>query len=164
MNEIIINTERTILKPMSAQDAENIVKWRNDDDVLKNLFSKQKITKENHMSWFVKYQQDLTRMEWVIHLKDEEKSIGTIGLSSIDYVNHSAEYGILIGEKEYWGQGYAFEVSQAILAFGHTSLKLDLIYLNVFETNNSAIKLYRKLGFTESYTNDKIVHMRHSYK
>lgn len=164
MNKVTLNTERTILKPMSEQDAESIVKWRNDDEVLKNLFLQKKITIEDHMNWFEKYQTDETRMEWVIHLKEGQVRIGTIGLSSIDYVNHSAEYGILIGEKEYWGQGYAFEVSQAILDFGYTNLKLDLIYLNVFETNIGAIKLYEKLGFKYLSTNEKIVHMQHFEK
>ncbi len=161
MNEFVLCTKRTKLKPMSDHDAEAIVKWRNDDEVLKNLFSKQKITIEDHMNWFTKYQKDETRMEWVIYLINEKIAIGTIGLSSINSVNHTAEYGILIGEKDYWGQGYAFEVSQAILEFGYTILKLTSIYLNVYESNQSAISLYKKLGFKELKTQEKVVHMQH---
>ena len=37
---------------------------------------------------------------------DQWVHIGNTGIHQVDPVNRSAEFGILIGEKAYWNQGY----------------------------------------------------------
>ena len=83
----------------------------------------------------------------MISKKDDQKKIGTIGLSSIDPRNQKAEFGILIGELTERGKGFAEEASAALLNYAFSELNLHKIKLSVFSDNARAIKLYNKLGF-----------------
>ena len=47
-----------------------------------------------------------------IKVDGEWKAIGNIGLMGFGTVNHNAEIGIVIGEKDYWNQGYGTEMME----------------------------------------------------
>jgi RimJ/RimL family protein N-acetyltransferase len=145
----MLETERLVMKLMDEQDAEEIVAWRSRKDIIDSLFSAAGITLAQHRNWYAGYVKNDTRMEFVINTKADQKKIGTIGLSGIDYKNQKAEYGILIGEKQERGKGYAQEASRAIMAYGFFDLNLQKIKLNVFADNIQAVSLYKKLGFKE---------------
>lgn len=145
----MLETERLLLKLIDEEDAKDIVKWRNQIEVINNLFSYRGITLSEHKNWFERYLKDNSRIEFVILVRENNKKIGTIGLSNIDYKNQKAEYGILIGEKAEWGKGYAEEASFTIINYGFKELNLKKIYLHVFKANTKALKLYNKLGFVE---------------
>lgn len=145
----MLETERLLLKLIDEEDAKDIVKWRNQIEVINNLFSYKGITLSEHKNWFEGYLKDNSRIEFVIFVKEDNKKIGTIGLSNIDYKNQKAEYGILIGENAEWGKGYAEEASFAIINYGFKELNLNKIYLHVFKANIKALRLYNKLGFIE---------------
>ena len=39
------------LRPITLEDTENIVKWRNTDRVRKNFIYQKPFTKEGHLAW-----------------------------------------------------------------------------------------------------------------
>lgn len=162
MNTRVLETKRTFLKPLSPIEESLIVKWRNDPQIGQMLFSVQNITLESHRKWFEKYQTSDKRMEWVIYLKDSNKAIGTIGLSEINWDDFTAEYGILIGEKDFWGQGFANEVSHEILRYAILELNLKKVFLNVYKKNSVALKLYATLGFKAINDTAEIIKMEYS--
>ncbi len=58
-------------------------------------------------------------------------------------------FGILV-EKEFRGEGIAFELGKAIIEEAKKKIKgLRIIILDVFAINKKAKKLYQKLGFRE---------------
>lgn len=142
-----MGSSRVKLVPLDIIHEEYIVKWRNDPSLTALLFSSNKITLEDHRRWFEKYKDTDDRKEYIINIIEGNMPIGTIGLSSIDKVNMKAEYGIIIGEKQYMGKGYAKEASQLILKFAFNELQLNKVFLRVFEDNIRAISMYKRLGF-----------------
>jgi len=138
---------RVKLVPLETIHDEYIVKWRNDPRLSAFLFSTDTVTVESHRMWFEKYQKSDDREEFIINTIDGNMPIGTIGLSAIDKVNSKAEYGIIIGETEYLGKGYAKEASQLILKYAFKELCLNKVFLRVFEENVRAIGMYKSLGF-----------------
>lgn len=136
------------LIPLDTIHDEYIVKWRNDPKLSAFLFSSNIITLESHRKWFEKYKNYDDRKEFVIYVIDTNTPIGTIGLSSIDKINKKAEYGIIIGESDYMGKGYAKEASQSILKYAFYELQLNKVFLRVFEDNIRAIGMYKSLGFS----------------
>lgn len=145
----MLSTERLVLKLMEQADETDIIRWRNDREVTESLFSSRGITISEHRNWFDSYVKSGNRIEFMVIKKDDGKKIGTIGLSNIDHRNQKAEYGILLGEKDEWGKGYAKEASIAIINYGFEELNLMKIYLRVFKDNTAAVNLYKKLGFVE---------------
>lgn len=146
---MMIETKRLKLKLISKEDAEKIVLWRNKKRIIDSLFNSKGLTIDQHLRWYDRYINDDSRIEFVITKKEDNKRVGTIGLSHIDNINQKAEYGILIGEEEELGKGYAKESTIAIINYGFNELNLKKIYLNVFKDNMKAISLYEKIGFIE---------------
>lgn len=75
--------------------------------------------------------------------------VGLIGLLHIDQKNGKAEYYILIGDTVFKGKGIAKEASCQILNYGFYKLGLNRIYLYTETENESAQRLFEKLGFVK---------------
>jgi RimJ/RimL family protein N-acetyltransferase len=70
-----------------------------------------------------------------------------IGIASLyNREGASAELGIRIGDKSYWGQGHGKWVVQQVTEYGW-QLGLSRIHLKVVPTNTRAIRCYEACGF-----------------
>jgi len=143
----MLESARILLKLLELDDEAYIVKWRNQKEIINNMFNYKGVTIEEHRNWFKNYLLNDNRIEFIIIVKESGKRIGTIGLSDIDFRNQKAEYGILIGEESELGKGYGYEASKEIIKYGFKELNLKKIYLKTFIDNKKAIKLYDRLGF-----------------
>jgi RimJ/RimL family protein N-acetyltransferase len=76
-----------------------------------------------------------------------DKLIGTTWISEVNFVNRNAMFGILIGDENFRGKGYAFEAASLVLDYAFNICNLHNVALEVFDFNGRAIKLYEKLGF-----------------
>lgn len=141
--------QRVYLRPIEPADTESILRWRAQPAVADQLFSERPPTQAEHEGWLASLQQRADRAEFVIVARAGDRPIGTIGLSSIDRERGEAEYGILIGEAEWRGQGAAREASELILAYAFEALELQQVFLNLFADNQPARRLYARLGFVE---------------
>lgn len=80
---------------------------------------------------------------------DGDKPIGTCAFMGLDQRNRHAELAIVIGDMDYWGKGYGYQIMRQLLDWGFEGLNLRRLYLNVFDFNERAIALYKKCGFKE---------------
>jgi len=78
--------------------------------------------------------------------------IGNTSFFPINQKARSVEIGIMIGEKEYWNQGYGTETMRVMCRYGFTELNLNRIWLRVYDTNPRARKAYEKAGFVHEGT------------
>lgn len=139
------------LRPITSDDTDLIVKWRNNPAVKQNLLSQDLITNDTHKDYYNK--QILTGLirQFIILCSEytdiEAVPIGTVLLKNIDTQNHNCELGIFIGERASMGKGYGSQAINLLLDYGFTQLKMHKIYLKVLPENSAAIHLYKKLGF-----------------
>jgi RimJ/RimL family protein N-acetyltransferase len=82
-----------------------------------------------------------------IHVRDDDRLIGTCAFSQLDGDNGSALYHITIGERDAWGRGYGTEATRLMVAHAFGALGLHRIALAVFEFNERAIRSYVSCGF-----------------
>ena len=141
--------EKMILREIEEGDLNSIVKWRNDPAILRWLFSYSPLSEVKQRKWYEKYLNDDTQQTFIIELKEEKTPVGTIGLTSIDYKNQKAELTIIIGEKEYWGQGLGEEALNLLATFAFNEMNLRKIKTFTFSDNEKSIKLYENCGFVE---------------
>ena len=73
--------------------------------------------------------------------------IGAIELRKITAEHRSAEVGILVGDRAYWGQGYGTDAMRALCRFAFEEMDLRRIHLGVMEFNARAIRSYEQVGF-----------------
>lgn len=140
---------KVILRKITLQDTANIVKWRNSEDVRKSLFTQDDLTEEMHINWFHSKVETGLCAQYIIEAEDEQgrHDVGTTFIKGIDYVKKNGEFGIFIGEASFRGKHLASDATKEMIKIGFEDLKLDTIFLSVFEENIPAICAYKKVGF-----------------
>jgi ribosomal-protein-alanine N-acetyltransferase len=142
-----LNGERLILKPISMEHCtDRYVSWMNDPEVYKYLETGGDYTKE----MLADYIQALTSRYtffWGIHTKEGDQHIGNIKIDPINNQHGYGEYGILMGDRNEWGKGYAKEASLSVINYCFENLGLRKIILGVVAQNLSAVAMYKKIGF-----------------
>jgi RimJ/RimL family protein N-acetyltransferase len=75
--------------------------------------------------------------------------IGDCGLFNVDLRSGTAEVGIGIGDRDYWGRGYGREALRLLVDYGFRMQNFRKLWLNVHGSNERAIRCYRAVGFVE---------------
>lgn len=143
----MLRSARIHLRPVTLDDTDRMIAWRNNPFILDTVFNPRPITREQHEAWYHQLINNSERIEFIIAWNDSSEPIGRIGLDHIDYHNQKAEYSISIGETGAWGKGLGAEATHLVLDYGFRELNLNKIYLKVFEENQRAVQLYKKMGF-----------------
>ncbi|MBS4538820.1 GNAT family N-acetyltransferase [Clostridium sp. D2Q-11] len=138
---------RVFLRGMEEKDIPHKVKWINDNEVRKTLNFDYPISEISTKQWLNKITSDNSRKEFIICLLESEKPIGYTGLLDINNKSSKAEMYIGIGEKEYWGKGYAKESRKVLLEYAFMEIGLNKIYTYNWVNNEKIIGLNKKLGF-----------------
>lgn len=142
-----IETERLIIHKMNKKFiSEEYLSWLNDIDVKKYLELPEKTTFQE-LTNYVEFAIKENFCFWAITLKRDNKHIGNIKIDPINNKHKYGEYGILIGNKQEWGKGYAKEASIAIVDYCFEELDLRKVNLGVVEDNYPAVKMYESIGF-----------------
>jgi len=162
--------ERIRFRAVERDDLPTFVKWLNDPEVQQGILIHQPISQAREENWFdgmIKRPDDEHIMGIEVRLPGERtglpgvkgneqgaqggeeawKLIGNLAFNDIDWRNRSSEFGIMIGDKTYWTQGYGTEAVRLLIKHGFNSLNLNRIFLRVFENNPRAIRAYEKAGF-----------------
>lgn len=147
MKAPVLESDRLICKPLSLKHhSQEYVDWMNDPDVNRYLESGGDYTTEKLYSFL----EDVEKKEilfWAIHLKSNGKHIGNIKIDPVIEKYGLAEYGIMMGRKSEWGNGYAGEATRRIIDYCFDEMGIRKITLGVVIDNKAAYGLYKKLGF-----------------
>jgi len=147
----MIKGKKTRLRAIEREDIPRFVKWFNDPEVRHYLDRYLPMSTAEEEKWFEGQLEDRENKVFAIETA-EGVHIGNCGLHRIDWKNRSAELGIFIGEKEYWGQGYGSDAITALLRFAFREMNLHRIHLRVHDYNERAIRCYEKCGFRHEGT------------
>jgi RimJ/RimL family protein N-acetyltransferase len=152
----MIYGDRIRFRGVERTDLPTFVRWLNDHEVVNGILIHNPISQADEDSWFERMRARPpdehvfgieVRLPGADQAADSWKLIGTFGFNDINWRCRSAEFGILIGEKAFWNQGYGTEAVRLLAQHGFNTLNLHRIYLHVFETNPRAIRAYEKAGF-----------------
>jgi ribosomal-protein-alanine N-acetyltransferase len=142
-----IETERLLLKPMHTKFiTDSYLHWMNDLDVCKFLETAIPYS-EFELQDFVNSMIAKKIFFWAITLKQNDLHIGNIKIDPINHKHQIGEYGILMGDKNNWGKGFAKEASKVVIDYCFNVIGLRKITLGVIKDNVAAVKLYESLGF-----------------
>ena len=146
-----LETKRLYLRPLKYEDANgNYPNWLNDKTVCRyNSHGDTLYTKEMALKYIDMVNNSPKYRVFAIMDKKEDGHIGNISLQQIDQTNKKAEFAILIGERNFWGKGYAKEAGKLLIDYGFSKLNLREIYCGTSEENlpmqRLAISLNMKL-------------------
>lgn len=143
----VIEGEQIYLRPITYEDTEDIVRWRNDPEVLRYFLFRDPFTPELHESWLKNKVETGKVIQYIIVDRESNKSVGSVYFRDIDTTNESAEYGIFIGEASARNRGIGSEAAKIFTDFGFRVLGLHRIFLKVLGFNRIAQRSYEKAGF-----------------
>ncbi len=144
MNDHLIS-ENITLRPVTGEDTENILKWRNCDFVRKNFLYQKPVTIADHQTWLRERVATGQVAQFVIEIPEP---VGSVYLRDIDHERGEAEYGIFIGEESAAGRGIGSKVCRMTVNYAKEELKLKRLTLRLFSDNIAARKSYENAGFT----------------
>lgn len=133
------------LIPLSLQFLDVVFEWRNRADVRKNMYTSHEITKEEHLAWFDRISKDTTKQYFIFEL--DSIPCGVIGFVDINIPSKSSSWAFYSGDTSIRGIGSLMEVTALDYAFNE--LKLEKLYCEVLEFNDTVIKFHKKHGFQQ---------------
>lgn len=141
--------EKVRVREKRVEDIQNEYSWRVDPEL-----SRLDATKPMTMSYedFFRYSKE--EMQFPNYRSKrlavetlEGVHIGNIMYYDLNMQNRQAEVGIMIGDKDYWSNGYGTDTVNTLLRHLFTILELDRVYLHTLSWNYRAQASFAKSGF-----------------
>lgn len=146
------------LRPITREDTDLIVFWRNQDAVRKNFIYQEIFTPQSHEHWLNTMVDTGKVVQMIICDSEDERPVGSVYIRDIDNRHHKGEYGIFIGEDAARGRGIGTQAAKLMIEYAFVHLKLHRLFLRVFADNDRAIRSYEKAGFVkEAYLKDDVL-------
>lgn len=141
--------DKIYLREVELGDLASINKWRNDYELVSFLGANYFFISEViDRKWYDNYLANRDKNVRLAIIETESNTlIGLVNLTGIHAINRSAEFSIMIGEKDYWSKSYGSIAVKKMVEHGFNDLNLHRIYLTVLSDNIRAIKSYEKSGF-----------------
>jgi RimJ/RimL family protein N-acetyltransferase/8-oxo-dGTP pyrophosphatase MutT (NUDIX family) len=80
---------------------------------------------------------------------EDENGIHIGNCMCYDYNEYrqQAEFGIMIGDRNYWGRGYGSDATKTLLAHIFSTTQIRRLYLHTLATNHRALRAFENAGF-----------------
>ena len=163
----MIYGERVRLRALERSDVPQYYEWVNDPEVTAGLTLSLPMSTVDEEKWFESStQRPQETRPLVIEVREGDgwQMVGNCSFIDLDWVARSAEFGIMIGDKTVWNQGYGTETVLLLLRHGFNTLNLNRIGLKVFADNERAIRAYEKAGFVREGRMRQAVYRQGRYK
>ena len=150
--DLIIETERLLLRPILNSDAEALFEMDNNPNVHLYLGNEPVQNIDDVYGYINSIQSQYIKNEigrFVVVLKDTNEVIGWAGIKFVTEPenNHVNFYdiGYRLQEK-HWRKGYGLEAAKAWLDYGFNQMKISIIIATAHIDNNGSNAILQKIG------------------
>lgn len=144
-----IEGEKCYLRSLEISDClKAYVTWMNDDNINAYLESRFKSWTESDIKDYIVKMEE-SKSDYLLGIFDRKSDthIGNIRIGSIHSYHRFASIGIIIGEKTFWGKGYATEAIELAVNYAFSDLKLHKVTAGSYDENEASIKAFENCGF-----------------
>ena len=137
------------LRAGEREDIPLFVRWMNDHRTSRTLGLEAPISIASETQWFDRMleRQGKDGFFFVACLRADDRPIGTIGLFELQPTDGSAGLGISIGDPADTGHGHGSDMLRALLGWAFATLRLERVWLDVYDFNDGARRVYERVGF-----------------
>ena len=133
--------KKCTLRPLEFGDLETLRAWSNDEEILNLLGGWHfPVSIQEHEAWFNSITNDFQNRRFAIDV--EGRLIGTTNLVSINWKDRNAFHGIMLGDKNFRGQGIGEDVVNLIMKYSFSELGLNRLDSDIISYNSASIRLY----------------------
>lgn len=138
--------EDLVLRLADSTDMTLLFRWVNDDLTRKNAFHKEKISFEDHQTWFLNLLRDKSQKQYILYY--DREPVGQIRLSFCEEVAE-IDYSIAPEKRE---QGYGRMLIKMIRKKIQDEFpEVKKLIAKVKPSNMASIYCFEKNGFREVY-------------
>ena len=149
--------EKIYLRPITAEDTERVLAWRNAPDVVKNFIYREKISREEHMDWLENKVFRGAVHQFVICAAADDTPLGSVYIQNFDEVHRRAEWGLFLSSEGARSRGIGTETGNLILDYAFGQLRLHKLTSRVLAYNKPCVRMNEKLGYRqEAYLRDEL--------
>ena len=149
MHNAFLIGKKIYLKGIEEDDLENMHKWISDSIFTHLLFQGDRPPNLQHMkNEFNTNLKDHKEIVFSIVTKTDQH-IGWAGIYEINWISRKGEIRFFIGEKKFWGKGYATETVSLLVDYAFNKLNLHRIYGGTNEENVGSIKVFKNNKFIQ---------------
>ena len=132
------------LRELERKDLPAINKWRNDPELIALLGAPFRyINLDVDVKWYESYMGNRgNAVRCAITEDGSDDILGLVSLVSINYMNQSAEFHIMIGDTKNQGRGLGTFAVNSMLNHAFNNMNLQRVELTVLEDNARAKHLY----------------------
>jgi len=151
-HDITLRAGDIILRPMTEDDWGTLKKWNSDPEVTHFAGG----IGGNTLEQVKRVYRSISQNAFCFIIEFKEKPIGECYLQKMNLERileklpdqDLRRIDIMIGEKEFWGQGIGTEVVGMLLRYGFEMEDADAIFgCDVDDYNKRSLKMFQKLGF-----------------
>ncbi len=139
--------KKIVLRPITREDTDLIIEWRNSDEVRPFFIYQEPFTREGHEKWLRDMIESGKGYQFIICLKETGEPVGSTYLRDCDPLHRKAEFGFFIGSNEARGRGIGSESLQLTLEYAFGTLGLHKVFARAFSDNPASINSFLKCGF-----------------
>lgn len=155
--ELRIKGEQIYLRPITDEDTEQVVSWRNQKDVVENFIYRKPLSVKEHEQW-LRNKVDVGLVhQFIICMNEDNRAIGSVYLQKFEEEHKKAESGIFIGDTSVRGRGVGTEAVKLLAEYGFRVLGMHKIVARVLAYNKASAKLHEKAGYVqEAYLREEL--------
>ncbi|WP_342512419.1 GNAT family protein [Sporosarcina sp. FSL K6-1522] len=142
-------SERIYLRSLQESDAPMMLGITMEEEIRYMTGTKPHFTLEQIQAHINNLNNDSSRYDFAICLKENDQMIGELSIFDIDEEDKKAGFRISMSSIALTGKGYGTEAIQIVLQFVFEELQLNRLQLEVFSHNLRGIRAYEKVGFVK---------------
>lgn len=154
--DVRIQGERIYLRPITVEDTDLVLKWRNGEKVVNNFIYRKPISKEEHLHWLESKVNTGKVQQFIICDRTDDMPLGSIYLQDFQEEQKCVEEGIFLGENQAFGKGIGVEATKLLISYVFDTLHYEKLTARVLGYNTASRHMFEKCGFQiETVEKDK---------
>ena len=160
---------RIVLRPITLQDGETLIRWRNDEKVLNHCLSRAKITEESNREFFKNFVETGKYKQFMVErLADDypiSYPIATVYLKDMDYTNKRCELCIFTSTDTEWAPESQSLAIKMLVDKAFNEYGMHKVYSYVFYKFPEEVDLLKNAGFSsEAILKDEALNEEGKYE
>ena len=137
-----IKGKKILLRAIEFEDIKFLHQWANDPEIQYAVGGWHFPTNlEDQKKWFQNLNCNSLHQRFIIEAENMDV-IGMVNLVDIDWKNKNAHHGMLLGDKNIRGKGFAQDAVMTIMRYCFEELGLERLDGSIIEYNVASYKLY----------------------
>ena len=150
-DDVIAAGVQVLLRRKRVGDAPADYAWRRDE-ALARYDAGRPIT-QLYEDFLRNFREELVnphpfRRTFAVETLDGDH-IGNVMYYNIDLARHETEFGVTIGDPDYWGHGFGTEAVRLLVDYVFSTTSLTRIYLHTLDWNVRAQRAFHSAGFRD---------------